>query len=310
MNEPPLPPSALTSGDTLPFRRLLDEAMVWTRRSFHSIFWPFALPLAAAYAVVALFQVRFMSRSLLALPEPTPDLMGSFYMAMLVSLLIALAAALVYAAMTGAAVARLTGRDASPKAWLLFMLRPGVLGTLVLMVLALIPAYLCCGLPLLYVGPLLSLTIPAMVLEGHRGSAALGRSARLIGPNPLRDFPRNPLVKAFLLFLVVFVIYFAVNLLITGPLQIAMQWRLFRDLGAAQGTAPTAPEPWVLWLQVPGTALSTLVTMAVWLYASFGLGLLFLDVRERQEATGLEDAIRRLDEERGSATPGGEKEGR
>ena len=49
-----------------------------------------------------------------------------------------------------------------------------------------------------------------------------------------------------------------------------------------------------LWIQVPATLLTAVVTAATWLYWSFGVSMLYREVRRRKEAEDLRAAIDEL----------------
>ncbi len=51
----------------------------------------------------------------------------------------------------------------------------------------------------------------------------------------------------------------------------------------------------LLWLQVPGAVLGSLAEVAVTLYLSFGLTLLYFDLRRRKEGDDLEAAVAALE---------------
>jgi hypothetical protein len=286
----------------LPFGLLLDHAMGWTRRHLRSVVLPLGVPLAVLNALTATVQAGMMA-SLLdpgGTPEAATAAMGCLVPVLLLATLAA--TGLVYSAITVAAVDAVAGREASAKRSFLFVVDPGALGTLLLLGLFTGVSYLCCLLPVLYVGPMLALTIPAMVEEDLRGMDAITRSARLTRYNPRGRFLANPLTKAFVLFAVAFLLSLLLSIATSMPFQIAQQWMIFRQAGAGAGAA-AAPPPWIFWLQVPASALSALVSSAVWLYASFGLALLFRDTRRRKEGLDLEAAIASLDRERGGEAP-------
>ncbi|MFP3939930.1 MAG: hypothetical protein ACLF0P_06465 [Thermoanaerobaculia bacterium] len=298
-------PSATVAGtDTLTFPVLMDRAMVWTRGHLRSVVLPLAAPLAVFDAAVAAVQVPWLQQ----LYDPSALAAESGFDSSCAIVLVGFGSAavswLVYCAVGAAATDAVAGRPVAAWDRLRFVLRPGPLGTLLLSGVLVGISYLCCVVPVLYVAPLLSLTVPALVEEDRRGLDAVGRSANLIRYNPQRRFLANPLTKAFVLFLVTALISVLVSLVTTAPFQIAQQWSVLRDLGAAEAAAP--PE-WTLWLQVPGAAVNAFVSTAVVLYATFGFALLFFDVRRRKEGLDLEAAVAELERERsGGREPAGE----
>jgi hypothetical protein len=148
---------------------------------------------------------------------------------------------------------------------------------------------LCCVLPVLYVGPLLSLALPAMAAEGLTGSAALSRSAELTRHNPQRRFLTSPLVKILALFLVVTVISYLVNLVLILPATVTQGLSMVRKMAAGEDLQRSLSG--LLWWQVPLVCLSSFTTSAVYVYASFALALLFFDLRARRDGDDLRLAI-------------------
>jgi len=298
MSPPPAPAAGPAREDhrLLPFGLLLDRAMAWTRRHLVSVVLPLGIPVAVLNALMAAVQAGMMSSVLDpgGTPEAATAAMGCVLPLML--LVVLAGSAVFYSAITVSAVDAVAGREVSAKGSLRLVLELPVLGTLFLLGLFTGVSYLCCLLPVLYVGPLLALTIPAMVEENLRGMDAIQRSARLTRYNPRGRFLANPLTKAFVLFAVSFLLSLLLSIATSMPFQIAQQWMMFREVGG--GAA--APPSWIFWLQVPASALSSLVSSAVWLYASFGLALLFHDTRRRKEGLDLEAAISRLERERGA----------
>lgn len=277
----------------LPFGLLLDHAMGWTRRHLRSVVLPLGTALAVVNGLMALVQAKTMSGVLDPATPASPATAAAGCLLPLLMLVVFAVTGLLYAAITVAAVDAVAGRGASAKRALLFVVSPGPLGTLLLTGFFTGAAYMCCILPVLYVAPLLSMTVPAMVEENLRGMDAVTRSARLTHHNPRRRFLSNPLVKAFVLFAVSFLLSLLLSIATTLPFQIAQQWVMFREAGA--GSTSMA---WVFWLQVPASVLGAYVTAAVWLYVGFGLTLLFFDTRRRKEGLDLEEAIAALERER------------
>lgn len=288
----------------LPFGLLLDRAMAWTRGHLRSVVLPLGTPVAVLNGLLAATQAGTMTSLGGATEAASATAVAAGCLLPLLMLAVVAATGLVYAAVTAAAVDAVAGRGASAKRSLLFVLSPGPLGTLLLTAVFTGASYLCCIVPVLYVGPLLSLTVPAMVEEDLRGMDAVVRSAHLTRYNPRGRFLSNPLTKAFVLFAVAFLLSMLLSIATTLPFQVAQQWVLFRDAGTAG--APAASLAWVLWLQVPASLLGSYVSTAVWLYASFGLALLFVDTRRRKEGLDLEEAIAALERERSVSGAGPE----
>ncbi len=282
MSEPIQHEAARTT--PMPFRMLLDEAMRRTRRHIRRIYPAVAVPVALAAVVTNIVQVFWFQRIVaetgmeqLSFWSPESILMT------LVNLFVVIVGT---TAMQKAAVDVTAGRPVvMGEAWR-FAVRPVVLVTLLLQFLAVAASAILCLVPVLYVAPLLSFTAPIMVDEGVFGGRALSRSAELTRYNPERRFFEMPLVKVLILQIVGVVISYAVIAVVTLPFQIPMLIGMVRQAMAGREPDPSQMVSW-MWLQVPSQFLQSLVTLAVSLYVSFGLALLFFDTRNRKEGTDL-----------------------
>jgi hypothetical protein len=74
---------------------------------------------------------------------------------------------------------------------------------------------------------------------------------------------------------------------------------MFRSIAAGEQQDPAALATRLLWLQVPTAILGTLAQTATTLYVSFGVALLFFDIKARREGADLESLLEEL-EQRGS----------
>ena len=147
------------------------------------------------------------------------------------------------------------------------------------------------GLPMLYVVVLVSFVIPVVVEERRFGTAALKRSVALSRYNARLKFFENPPVKILALFLVGWLLSYAVNTLVQLPIMVAQQILLVREIVGGQAPDPQALFSEMMWFQVPSAVLTSLATTAITLYTSFGLGLLFHDIRRRREGVDLTEAL-------------------
>lgn len=297
MSDPgPSPPGARVTR-LMPFGVLLDQAMSWTRRYLRRLVLPFGAVLAILNGLLAAVQAGWLQGMAAGDTDPAPGatVLGGCALPILTIAVLG-ATWLVYSCLCVAATHAVAGREVSARESCRFVLALPRLATIVLAGVLTGVSYLCCVVPLFYVGPLLSLTVPAMAEEGLVGGAALSRSSRLIRHNPKRRFVSNPLVKAFVLFVVAILISVLMSLATAMPFQIVQQWMTFREAGAVDGTG--LPPVWVFWLQVPASVISAFVSTAAWLYASFGLALHYFDTRKRKEGMDLEEAIAALDRER------------
>ncbi|HKC13011.1 MAG TPA: hypothetical protein VKI41_13340 [Vicinamibacteria bacterium] len=196
-----------------------------------------------------------------------------------------------YGAMLFGAVNVLATREVSmARAWL-FTLRPRVLGTLLLKTIAVGFGFALCVLPGIYLGLIFSLTMPVMVEEGLFGTSAMRRSAELARYNPLRELEADPRLKVFLIVFVGMLLGYVASLVVQLPVIAIHQFMLFRDLAGGHRVDPVVMMWRLTWLQVPSTILSMLIQTAVYLYMSFGIALLFFDIKRRKEGLDLEVAI-------------------
>ncbi len=280
----PLPPIS-----PIPFRMLLDEAVPWTRRHLRTIYPPLALLMAIATAGVAAAQARWQVPSAMNAVDPRQSLVR-LYAVLGATVPFLLVVGLLHGAMTVAAVDAVAGRAVDVRRALRFMVRPGVLGALSLAMLCILGSWACCCFfPVLYVWPLLGMTLPAMAAEGVTGTAALRRSAQLTRHNPRRRFLTSPIVKILALSVVVGILSYLASLVLQLPLQVLQGLVFLRR--AASGEDLPAWFSGAAWLQVPLTFLAALVTSAVALYSSFATALLFFDLRARREGDDLRQAI-------------------
>jgi hypothetical protein len=290
MPDAPEPPAWPAPGP-MPFAVLLDEAMRRARRHVRTIYLPLALAIAAVNVVVATVQALWLGPEGMSSTDPWQSIARSCSF-VVVSLPLTVVSLLLHSAMIVAAVDAVdavAGRGVSLRRALRFVVLREVLGTQLLVGVCVLAAALCCVLPVFYVGPLLSLTLPAMAAEGLTGSAALSRSAELTRHNPQRRFLTSPLVKILALFLVVTVISYLVNLVLILPATVTHGLSVVRKMAAGEDLQKSLSG--FLWWQVPLVCLSSFTTSAVYVYASFALALLFFDLRARRDGDDLRLAI-------------------
>jgi hypothetical protein len=286
---PPAGPAGTAPAVPLPFTVLLDEAMRWTRRWLRTIYPPYAVPVAAITAGHAALQAVWLRPDVpSAAADPVQAIARSCSVA-LMALPIMLALMVLYWAAAAAAVDAVAGREVSFLRSLRFVLRPGVLGAQLLVLLCVVAAAAACLVPVLYVAPLLGLTLQAMASEGITGAAALRRSAELARHNPRGRWLTSPIVKILALTVVVAVISYLVALVVQLPVVIAQGVAAFRKIAA--GEDARAWQVSYLWLQVPLSCLAALVNSAVSIYSGFAHALLFFDLRARREGDDLRHAI-------------------
>ena len=292
MSTPPLLAPAL------PFRQILDEAVRQTRRHFRRIYPAAAIPMALVAGAIPISQALFFRTALAQKGPPRgPEMarmfvgMGAFATVMLAFVVVSV---LSYGAMFAAATDALAGREVSmARAWRA-MVRPRVLGTQLLVLLAVMVGSFFCILPGLYLGLLLTFTIPVMIEESRFGPSALGRSSELARYNPQRQFDADPRLHVFVTFMVGTMLGYVVSLLVQLPFIVVQQIVVLRDVAGGQRPDPAQVMTRLAWLQVPTQMLGMLTNTAVYLYVCFGLALVFFDVRRRKEGVDLEVAVAAL----------------
>lgn len=272
----------------LPFPLLLDEAVRQVRRALPTLYLPFALATAVLGALAAAIQM-LLRPSAGAAADPM-QAMAAGCMTSLVALPLAFLSMILSAAMGQAAVQfLLTGRAALGSA-LRFALRPGVVATELLVGLCVLVSALACLVPVLFVGPMLGLVIPAMAAEGVLGTGALSRSAQLTRYNPAGTLLASPRLKVLATFAVSFAISLLIGSLIEVPVLALQGGTIVRRLAAGQNVQ----QAMVSWSQVPLRAAGAFLSTPVELFLSFALALLFFDLRARREGDDLSRAIAAL----------------
>jgi uncharacterized membrane protein len=288
---PAAPPAARSEAPPftpVPFTVLLDDAVRWTRRYARAICPPVAIPAAVLAGLVAAAQIAWQPSQRMAAADPWGTL-ARFYGMMAALVPYMLVIAVLYAAMTVAAVDAVAGRAVDVRRALRFVVRPRVLWTQLEVFFLEGVALLFCALPALYVWPLLRMTVPAMADEGVTGAAAIRRSAELVHHNPRRRLLTSPLVKILALLAVVPVISLLATAVLQLPLMLVQVLVGIRK--AASGEDLPGWFPVFLWLQVPLRCVASLIVSVVYLYSSFATALLFFDLRARREGDDLRRAI-------------------
>jgi hypothetical protein len=255
---------------------------------------PVAVPIAIVNGLIPVAQALWFNEALLgeASPDPARMIVGAaalFGVAVLAGLVWGVG----YGALLVGATDALSGAPVSMTRGWLFMLRPRVLGTSVLVALCVVVGCVLCVVPGLFLALLFSLILPVMVAEDRYGLDAVTRSTQLVRHTGPLGIARSPLVKVFLIFFLGYLLSSAVGMAVQLPFVVAQQILIFR--AAAEGsTDPAAVMSTAMWLQVPGNMLNALVTTAVQLYMAFALVLFYFDLRRRQEGLDLEAAIRQM----------------
>lgn len=284
--------------DPLPFRLLIDRVMVPIRRHFRRVILPVAVPVAGCGLVMTTAQIGWLET--LAETEDLGrmfSLLGAYFLVLFVVMVVYL---LAYNALWVASMDAVAGRPVSMgRAWR-FALRPRVFGTLLVVGVLSFLSLLMCLFPAIYVVPLLSFTVPAMVEEGRFGWSAIRRSVELTRRSPTGRLLDAVWVRALGLLVIATAIQFAVGMTVQLPFIITQQVLIFRDAAAGAAADPEALMSQMLWLQVPSQVLGGFVTAVTWLYWTFGASLLYRETRRQREG---EDLARAIDEIVAPAAP-------
>jgi hypothetical protein len=271
----------------MPFRLLLDEAIRQARRHFRALYPAVAIPLAVATTLMAVVQALWFSRLTADIGSlRTPFWAPQVYLLALVNFGLLVLAVM---ALQVGAIDALSGRPVDMKRAWRFALRGRVLITLLVCGVLEIASVFCCCFPALFVVPWLSFVSPVMAEEGRFGLDSISRSSELTLYDSGQGFFERPLMKVLLLIVVGVLVSYLLGLLVVMPFQIPMWIDMIRRIAAREDPVQGMPT-WV-WLQVPAQFLNSLVSSAVYLYMSFGIGLLYFDTRGRREGSDLRSEI-------------------
>lgn len=285
----------MTLDEPLSTQAMLDEAMRQARRNFKAIYPSVGIPLALVAGLLPLGQglwfrsLRFGGAG--ALAPGLPAMLVGMAAMIAVTLLFLIVYVIGYGAMLAAATEALYGRPVVMSRMWAAMVQPRALFTLVLSSMAIGAGSVCCLFPGIYVALIFSMIVPVMIEEKLFLADALGRSAALAAYNPRRSFGDDPRVRAFLVLFVGWLIGVAVSMVVQMPLAILQQVLLFRGVASGQSSDPIALMSSLVWLQVPSQAMAMAAQVAVHLYVSFGLALVYVDVRRRKEGQDLQSAV-------------------
>lgn len=284
--------TALT--EPIPFRLLIDEAMLLTRRHFRAMYLPVAVPVALSQALVPIaqalvFGAGFMTRT----PDPFSMVAG-----MVGFLAVALTTGIVWGLGYGALLVAATEAQSDAgvsmaRAWRT-MVRPRVFGTTLLTALSMIVGCVLCLLPGLFVMLAFSLAVPVMVAERIYGTTALARAASMVRQNPEGRFASHPMTKVFVILFIGYVLSSIAGFVVQLPFVVAQQILMFRAAAEGELTDPTQLMGTMMLLQTPAAVLNALATTVVQVYLSFALTLFYFDLRRRQEGGDLESAIQEM----------------
>ncbi len=269
-----------------PFRILIDQVAPFVRNHFRHLFVPIALPLIVATTSIALVQRQWM---VAFTADPLASLGITMWMLVLVFAMAALMA-VVYTVVTVVSIDALEGRPVSiTRAWRI-ALRWRALWTVALVSIATMASLMMCVVPAFLVVPLVSLTLPAMVVEERSGVDAMKRSVQLAWWNGTGRMADSGVLQVGLFLVVGWVVQNALTFVVQGPFLVVQQLATFRQ--AAGGVEPNMAEAMgPLWLHMATQILGGAVAAVASLFWACGLAMLFFELRRRREAKDLGEAI-------------------
>ncbi len=282
--------------ELLSFRLLIDHVVTLVKQNFRRLYSKVAAPLAVTGLGVGLLQVWWAGVTG-GIEEGDANVseffgaFGSFLLAMVVVVVIQF---VVYQSLMVAALGTVAGRETGLLDGLRTIARPRIFFQLVLVTLAIVFSFACC-LPAIYVVPALTYVLPAMVEEDRRGLDAWKRSFDLVHFHPTGKWLHHPLLQTGMLLFVGFLISSAVTMVVQWPFLIVQQILVLREAASGVLTDPDTLMTTTAWLQVPAQLLSALATSVAWLYWTFGVALLYREIRRRREGWDLDAAIRQLE---------------
>jgi len=282
----------------LPLKVLVDEAIRALRRDFFALFPGIALPLAFLSVPLSFLYFKRIT-SITSFDSERPVALSEI-LAVMGGIGVAFAGIMAahYAAWGACIQGTMNAASGRPidmtKSWL-WLLNPRVIWTIFLTMLSVFVGSLFCLLPGIYLTFLFSFVAPVMVEERRYGVAALKRSAELLNFDRRLRLGDNPIVKAFLLGMVAWILASALSMLFQVPFALVQQILMIRKASEGEVPDPAAMMEEMAWFQIPGAALGSLTNAAFYLYVNLGLALLFLDVRRRREGEDLDAMLQELE---------------
>jgi len=278
----------------LPLLMLVDEAFQMFRRHIRTIYPSVVAPVVIMIGALTFVQVHSM-KGIMAISQGSEPSVGAIFGSCLPMAVFFFLYFLAWMATTNAMMA--ASMDVIEKrppdmgrAWR-FAVDPAVLGTLVLVGLASSLGALFCILPGIYLSLLFAFTQPIMVREKLRGSDAMGRSAVLMGKNPFDQFPHNPMIKLFVVWVVGGIVAYAAAFVVQLPAMLIQQGYIWRNASQGGPMDPMEMMEKLLWIQVPSAMLGAAIQVATGLYVVFMITLLSRGTLRRRAGTDLEQAL-------------------
>lgn len=269
----------------MPVGLLVDEAARLTRLHLGTVYRPFA-PVIVLTTVLMVVGQQFYLNGLAAMTLESAGC-GTVVLSLSLMLLGWGALLVTYVAMGAAAVEAAAGRPvAVGEAWR-FARRPAALGTAVFAGICIGASAIACLVPVLYVGPVLSLVVPVMVVEGRFGTAALSRSAELVRSSPGGGTAWGGVLRALLLMLAWWLVASLFAIPAQLPFRAGQMFLMFRDLAGSDVPMINQTSPGYLALELGAAVIGGAASALSSLFAAVGTALLYFDFRRRREGDDL-----------------------
>jgi hypothetical protein len=280
---------------------LMDTAVRLARRNFSTIFPGIAIPLAFAASFMVVLQISFFKSFFPSMAHAAANPFGMLKEALPFAIGFVFYVAIYSTAMVAMLVCAIAVVDGRPPslahAWT-YPWRLRVIWTGLVWLAVVGAGTLLCIVPGIWAGLVFGMTLPVMVAEERFGWAALSRSNELMRHNPSHRLRHHPVVRLIVLAVAGGVVSYAANFAVSIPFVVAQQILMFRSVLTSPGTQPPDPQvmfsSWWVWLQLPQTLLSTLVTTAVSLFTSLATALLYRDLVNSREGRDLEATLDEL----------------
>jgi hypothetical protein len=272
---------------------MLDEAMRLTRSYFLAIYPAVAFPMALLGMLMVIVQ-RPLLNQIIAVDASSigPQFFIAYFGLIAISMVYGLVYWLAGCVILVGTIRAVAGQPIQMEGAWLWLIRPRVLGTLLLVAVIMGVGLLCLCLPGFLVGVLFGLVVPIMLIEQIYGTQAMSQSYYRLMYNPEGEVVTHPYLRLAVIWFAGGLIAYIVGFTVTLPFTAAQQFSAWRTLTSGEGLDTLSAMP-SLGSQFAQVVLSTLSRYAVTLYVSFCVALFYLDIRNRREGFDL-DAI--LDE--------------
>jgi hypothetical protein len=269
----------------MPIGLLVDEAARLTLLHLGTVYRPFAPVIVLTTALMVAGQQLYLNG--LATMTVESAACGTVVLALTVMLLGYGALIVTYVAMGAAAVDAAAGRPVSVSESWRFAKRPAAVGTLIFAGICIFASAMACLVPVLYVGPILSLVIPVMLVEGRFGTAALSRSVELVRYNPSGGAAGSGVLRALLLMVAWWLVASLFAIPAQLPFRIGQMFLMFRDLAGSDVPVFNQTSLGYVTLELGAAVVGGAASALSSLFVSLGTALFYFDCRRRREGDDL-----------------------